>query len=211
MKEGIVMIELINITIETRHPILTNVNYTFNDNVIYGIVAENGTGKTTLFRTMVNLLHAKSGEILFDGVEAEKMMKDIFYFESVEWLDKNLSGFDYLKFVKNIWKSNVNINQVIEEWDMGGYIKIPTRKYSLGMKQRLVIGLYLVSNARYLIMDEITNGLDEDNRKHFFEQISELKAQGKTILLSSHYKDEVIAYCDTVLQIHNNELVEVSL
>ena len=78
------MIELKNITIETRHPILTNVDYTFHDDIIYGVVAENGTGKTTLFRTMVNLLHAKGGEVLFDGVVAEKKMQDIFYFESVE-------------------------------------------------------------------------------------------------------------------------------
>lgn len=205
------MIELKNITIETRHPILTNVDYTFHDNIIYGVVAENGTGKTTLFRTMVNLLHAKSGEVLFDSVDAEKKMQDIFYFESVEWLDKNLSGLDYLRFVKNTWKSDVDINQIIEEWDMGGYIKIPTRKYSLGMKQRLVIGLYLVSDAKYLIMDEITNGLDEDNRKHFFQQILNLKKQGKTILLSSHYKDEIVAYCDTVLQIHDRTLIEVKV
>lgn len=205
------MIELINVIIETRHPILTNVNYIFHDNIIYGIVAENGTGKTTLFRTMVNLLRAKDGDILFDGMVAEKRMQDIFYFESVEWLDRNLSGLDYLRFVKNIWKSNVDINQIIEEWDMSEYIKIPTRKYSLGMKQRLVIGLYLASDAKYLIMDEITNGLDEDNRKHFFKQILDLKSQGKTILLSSHYKDEIIAYCDTVLQIQNHELVEVTL
>lgn len=205
------MIELINLTIETRHPILTNVNYTFHDNIIYGIVAENGTGKTTLFRTMVNLLRAKDGDILFDGMVVEKRMQDVFYFESVEWLDKNLSGLDYLAFVKNTWKSNVDINQIIEEWDMSEYIKIPTRKYSLGMKQRLVIGLYLASDAKYLIMDEITNGLDEDNRKHFFKQILDLKSQGKTILLSSHYKDEIIAYCDTVLQIQNHELVEVTL
>lgn len=211
MKEGIAMIELINVIIETRHPILTNVNYIFHDNIIYGIVAENGTGKTTLFRTMVNLLRAKDGDILFDGMVAEKRMQDIFYFESVEWLDRNLSGLDYLRFVKNIWKSNVDINQIIEEWDMSEYIKIPTRKYSLGMKQRLVIGLYLASDAKYLIMDEITNGLDEDNRKHFFKQILDLKSQGKTILLSSHYKDEIIAYCDTVLQIQNHELVEVTL
>lgn len=81
MKEGIAMIELKNLTIETRHPIISNVNYTFLDNMIYGVVAENGTGKTTLFRTMVNLLNAEGGEVLFDGANSEKMMKEIFYFE----------------------------------------------------------------------------------------------------------------------------------
>lgn len=78
------------------------------------------------------------------------------------------------------------------------------------MKQRLVIAMYLISDAKYMIMDEITNGLDEDYRNLFFKQMCELKNQGKTILLSSHYKDEIIEFCDVVLQIKNNQLIEVS-
>lgn len=209
MKVGNDMIELHNLSIETRHTILINVNFTFLDHHIYGIVAENGSGKTTLFRTLVNLRKAKSGTVLFDLYPAEKMMKDIFYFESIEWLDKNLTGLDYLKFTKNIWKSSVKVEDVIMDWDMCEYIKLPIKKYSLGMKQRLVIGMYIVSDSKYLIMDEITNGLDEDNRKHFFQQIRELKEKGKTILISSHYKDEIVEHCDHVLQIRNSTLVEV--
>lgn len=205
------MITLDHLTIETRHPIIKDVHYTFLDNRIYGIVAENGSGKTTLFRTMVNLIKAKEGEVLFDQCLASQRMHDIYYFESIEWLDKNLSGIDYMRFVKKIWKSNIDIEEVIKEWDMEEYSKLPIKKYSLGMKQRLVIAMYILSDAKYLIMDEITNGLDEDNRKHFFQVIQGLKDSGKTILLSSHYKEEIIAYCDTVLQIRNCNLVEVSL
>lgn len=204
------MIELKNLTIETRHPIIHDVDYTFDDDKIYGVVAENGSGKTTLFRTMVNLKKAKKGCVLFDGVEAKAVMRDIFYFESVEWLDKNMSGLDYMKFTKNMWHSDLDVEDVIETWNMGEYIKLPTRKYSLGMKQRLVIGMYFISDAKFLIMDEITNGLDEENREFFFQQIQQLKTKGKTILISSHYKDEIVAYCDTVLRIRDFKLDEVS-
>lgn len=65
--------------------------------------------------------------------------------------------------------------------------------------------------AKFLIMDEITNGLDEDNRRHFFKQIQVLKDQDKVILLSSHYKDEIVSYCDSVLQIRDSKLVEEAL
>lgn len=205
------MIELHNLTIETRHPILRDVNYRFDEKKIYGIVAENGSGKTTLFRTMVNLKKAKRGITLFDERSTDCMMNHIFYFESVEWLDKNLSGFDYMRFVKKIWKSQQDMEEVIRKWEMEEYYKLPIRKYSLGMKQRLVIAMYIISDAQYLIMDEITNGLDEENRKHFFQQLQTLKEQGKTILLSSHYKEEIAAYCDTVLRIHQCKLEEVSL
>lgn len=204
------MIELRNVTIETRHPILNQVNYVFAEGKIYGIVAENGSGKTTLFRTMVNLRKVKEGTILFDSNLIESQLSKIFYFESVEWLDRHLSGMDYMRFVQSSWKSKQNIADIIKEWGMEDYIKIPIGKYSLGMKQRLVIGMYLVSDATYMIMDEITNGLDEENRAHFFHQLQELKRQGKTILISSHYKEEIMEACDTVLQIKNNQLCEVS-
>lgn len=209
MKEGSNMIELSNVSIETRHPILKDVNYTFQNNKIYGIVAENGSGKTTLFRVLVNLKKAKKGTVLYDHLSAEKTMNDIFYFENVEWLDKNLSGLDYMRFTKKMWKSNLDIEEIIKEWSMEEYIKLPIRKYSLGMKQRLVIGMYLVSDAKYLIMDEITNGLDEANRKRFFKTINELREKGKTLLLSSHYKDEIVEHCDIVLQIREFALKEV--
>ncbi|MEO2188275.1 ATP-binding cassette domain-containing protein [[Clostridium] innocuum] len=204
------MIQLKDITIETRHSILTKTDYLFEDSCVYGIVAENGSGKTTLFRTMMNLLQPKSGKILFEDKSIEQMLGCIFYFESVEWLDENLNGLDYLRFVKSLWKSNVQISDIINLWNMEEYIKIPISKYSLGMKQRLVIAMYFVSDAKYMIMDEITNGLDEENRKHFFKLISDLKSKGKTILLSSHYKDEIIEVCDKVLQIKQNQLCEVS-
>lgn len=139
------------------------------------------------------------------------MRSEVFYFETTEWLDKNLNGYDYLNFVKKLWNSSVDLSEVIKTWKMQDFVKIPIKKYSLGMKQRLIIAMYLISDAKYMIMDEITNGLDEDFRNLFFQTIIDLKHQGKTILLSSHYKDEIIEYCDVVLEIKNNKLSEVSL
>lgn len=205
------MIELKNICLYTRHTILNDVNYVFSDQKIYGIVAINGSGKTTLFRTMVNLRKAQGGKVLFDHQSVELKRSEVFYFETAEWLDRNLNGYDYLSFVKKLWNSSVDLDEIIETWKMKDFIKIPIKKYSLGMKQRLIIALYLTSDAKYMIMDEITNGLDEDFRNQFFKVIIDLKRQGKTILLSSHYKDEITEYCDVVLQIKNNQLSEVSL
>lgn len=205
------MIELKNICLYTRHPILNDVNYVFSDQKIYGIVAINGSGKTTLFRTMVNLRKAQGGKVLFDHQSVELKRSEVFYFETAEWLDRNINGYDYLSFVKKLWNSSVDLDEIIETWKMKDFIKIPIKKYSLGMKQRLIIAMYLTSDAKYMIMDEITNGLDEDFRNLFFKVIIDLKRQGKTILLSSHYKDEITEYCDVVLQIKNNQLSEVSL
>lgn len=205
------MIELQNITIRTRHTILKDVSYIFKDETIYGIIAINGSGKTTLFRTMMDLIKLDKGTILYDGSPIEKQLGRIFYFENIEWLDKNLSGLDYLDFVKASWNSDIDVRKVIEEWKMDEYVKLPIKKYSLGMKQRLIIGMYIVSDANYMIMDEITSGLDEDNRKLFYQNVEELKRKKKTVLISSHHKEDIMNICDTVLKIENEKLVELAL
>lgn len=202
------MIEFKNLTVETRHPIITSVDYSFNEGNIYGLVAVNGSGKTTIFRTMTGLLEPKIGQIIFDKEFVSQKKHEIFYFENNEWFDNNLTGMDYLKFVKDIWKSNKLINDIVDTFKMQDYINIPIKKYSLGMKQKLIISMYLLSDATYLIMDEITNGLDEDNRKIFFRELIELKKQKKLILISSHYKEEIEKYCDIVIFIKNEKLVE---
>lgn len=192
------MIKLNNITVKTREPILVGCNYIFYDNMIYGVIAHNGSGKTTLFRAMTNLVRIQEGSILYDDLPMEKIKQNLFYFESSEWLDGNLNGMDYLRFVKDAWKSKTKIEDVIRYWEMDEYIKVPIKKYSLGMKQRLLISLYMISDAKYLIMDEITNGLDQDSRKHFFDWLMYIK-KNKTIILSSHYKDELVEVCDSLL------------
>lgn len=205
------MIELKNVSIETRHSILNHVNYKFDDGKIYGIIAINGSGKTTLFRTMMNLRKAKEGNILFDDQLVDDIRGQVFYYESLEWLDKNLTGLDYLNFVRNSWKSNIDMKKIVSAWEMDEYINLSIGKYSLGMKQRLIIGMYLVSDAKYMIMDEITSGLDENNRKRFFKQLQDLQKIGKTILISSHYIDEIAEACDTILEIKDDCLNEVTL
>lgn len=202
------MIEFKNVYIETRHPILTDECYSFKEGMIYGIVGINGSGKTTTFRTMMDLLKPKSGQILFDGEPVTKKRDIVFYYETVEWLDLNLSGKDYLNFVQKIWKSQIPIDSILQEWGMEDYINIPIKKYSLGMKQKLVACMYIISDAKYLIMDELTSALDENNRQYFFNQIQNLKKQGKTIILSSHYKEEIYDYCDKVISFRDHKLCE---
>ena len=74
------MIEIRNVSIETRHNILKDANYIFDDGKIYGIVAINGSGKTTFFRTLVKLLHQSSGQIKFDTKSVDELRKNVFYY-----------------------------------------------------------------------------------------------------------------------------------
>lgn len=202
------MIEVKNLSLTLREPILQNANFVFQDGQIYLLQALNGTGKTSVLRTMVSLLAPDAGQVSFDGHEFMEVKQQVFYLETADWFDKNLSGLDYMQFVKQEWQSDQKIETEINRWQMGGYVKMPIRKYSLGMKQKLLVSLYSLSGAKYLLMDEINNGLDEDSRQVLYQQLVALKKHGKLIIMASHYQDEVASIVDQTLTLKKQRLVQ---
>ena len=194
------MITLNQVRLKTREMILKDIDFTFEQGNIYGMVAINGSGKTTLFRAISQLISVNSGKIIAPS--------SLFYYETIEWFDGNLSGIDYLLYIKNVWNSSQNLEHEIEYWEMSDYIHLPIRKYSLGMKQRLLIAMYFMSQAECWLMDEITNGLDEYYRTKFFNRITEIHSQ-QLIIISSHYKEELMNVCDKIVKIENCRIEEV--
>ena len=194
------MITLNQVRLKTREMILKDIDFTFEQGNIYGMVAINGSGKTILFRAISQLISVNSGKIIAPS--------SLFYYETIEWFDGNLSGIDYLLYIKNVWNSSKNLEQEIEYWEMSDYIHLPIRKYSLGMKQRLLIAMYFMSQADCWLMDEITNGLDEYYRTKFFNRLTEIHSQ-QLIIISSHYKEELMNVCDKIVKIENCRIEEV--
>ena len=194
------MITLNQVRLKTREMILKDIDFTFEKGNIYGMVAINGSGKTTLFRAISQLISVNSGKIIAPS--------SLFYYETIEWFDGNLSGMDYLLYIKNIWNSSQNLENEIEYWEMSDYIHLPIRKYSLGMKQRLLIAMYFMSQAECWLMDEITNGLDEYYRTKFFNRLKEIQTQ-QLMIISSHYKEELMNVCDKIVKIENCRIEEV--
>lgn len=197
---GNCMITLNQVRLKTREMILKDIDFTFEQGNIYGMVAINGSGKTTLFRAISQLISVNSGKIIAPS--------SLFYYETIEWFDGNLSGIDYLLYIKNVWNSSQNLEHEIEYWEMSDYIHLPIRKYSLGMKQRLLIAMYFMSQAECWLMDEITNGLDEYYRTKFFNRLTEIHSQ-QLIIISSHYKEELMNVCDKIVKIENCRIEEV--
>ena len=194
------MITLNQVRLKTREMILKDIDFTFEKGNIYGMVAINGSGKTTLFRAISQLISVNSGKIIAPS--------SLFYYETIEWFDGNLSGIDYLLYIKNVWNSSQNLEHEIEYWEMADYIHLPIRKYSLGMKQRLLIAMYFMSQAECWLMDEITNGLDEYYRTKFFNRLKEIQTQ-QLMIISSHYKEELMDVCDKIVKIENCRIEEV--
>lgn len=201
------MLKLNNVSIETRHPITKNLSFSFNRNMIYGIIAPNGQGKTTLFRCITGLEKIVNGQILLEGESVYYQRKKIFYLETTNWIDQNLNCHDHLSFVKKAWQSKIELKNVIQKCQLQEFSRIPIRKCSLGMKQRLIFGMYMISDADYLLYDEILNGLDSDSRDLFIKEILALRNAGKMVIITSHYQNELMKFCDQILFLKDLKLI----
>lgn len=199
------MLSIQNLTLSTRQPILQGFSHQFQLGQFYLITAVNGSGKTTFFRALVNLAPIDQGTITFDEQPFTQQKRRFFYYESSNWLDPNMTGMDYLKLVKQLWQSQVNIAEEIHYWQMTEYIKLPIKHYSLGMKQKLLIAMYIISDACYLFMDEISNGLDDNSRQKLLDRLQTLSV-AKCILLTSHYHNEAAPIADQILELKNQTM-----
>ena len=138
--------------------------------------------------------------------QAQSSIQKVMYLEYSEWFDYNLTAMDYLKLYSKLWKSEVELKEVVSYWGMEDYVNRKIGKYSLGMRQKLLLSLYALSTSRYLIMDEPTNGLDKDAVILFKQWLEKEKVSGKLIVFTSHYHDTIFELCDAVYEIENHQL-----
>ena len=194
------------------------VSMTIYEGDIYGFVGENGAGKTTLIRLVCGLIQPTSGDYQIFGassqdsgiVQARKQTAGIV--EAVA-LCRTLTALDNLKLhakLVGIQKTNEEFNQVLE--DVGLDTKTIAKKkvgnFSLGMRQRLGLAIALLSNPKFVLLDEPMNGLDPKGFIDIRETILNLNKKGVTFLISSHILSELDKICTRVGFLTHGRLVK---
>ena len=184
--------------------VVKNVSFEIEEQTITGIIGRNGCGKTVLLKMLAGLYIPTSGSINYHGFE---VIKDYGVLIDTGFLD-NESGFNNLKLLA-ILKNELNDDQIKEIMNyvkLDPYNKTKYKKYSTGMKQKLKLAQAIMENPKILILDEPFNGLDKESVKFFREKLKELKNAGKTIILTSHYEEDIKALCDKVYEMEDGEL-----
>ncbi|MFA6661700.1 MAG: ABC transporter ATP-binding protein [Bacilli bacterium] len=190
---------------------LKNVSFTLEKSKITGFIGRNGAGKTTTLKSLMNLIHKNSGEILFFGQD----------FENNEEIIKQKIGF-VLGEVN--YYSNKKLNTITritklfyENWDDDAYIhymkmfnldgsKTPSQ-LSAGMKVKYSIALALSHNAEILILDEPTSGLDPVSRDEVLDIFMNLSNSGVTILFSTHIITDLDKCADNIIYIKEGKII----
>lgn len=191
---------------------LNKVNLEVNEGEIYGFIGPNGAGKSTTIRVLLGMLKPTSGRATIFGRDAWEEAVDIHrrisYVPGDVNLWPNLTGGEvidlFLKMRGN--KSQTRRDEFIERFDLDPSKKC--RTYSKGNRQKVALVAAFSAEADLYILDEPTSGLDPLMEHTFQECIAEVKAQGKTVFLSSHILSEVEKLCDKVAIIRQGEIIE---
>lgn len=192
--------------------ILSDISLSLESGHVYGFVGRNGSGKTMLFRALSGLMNIDSGSIIYGEQELHKdisMLPDMGIVLENAGLYPEFSGFKNLQMLAKIRNkaTDKDIRNAIIRVGLDPDDKRAYRKYSLGMKQRIVLAQAIMEKPAVIMLDEPTNALDESGVEEIRKIILEEKERGALILLASHSKEDIQLLADHVFYIQNGELV----
>jgi len=179
------------------------ISFTVESGETFGILGPNGAGKTTTLEMMEGLKMPTSGTIKIAGLDVAKETDAV---KSIIGVQLQASTFfEGLNLVELIEvfaalynRQQVDPMQLLGEVDLTDKAKSQVKELSGGQKQRFSIAVGLVNDPKVLFLDEPTTGLDPQARRHLWELVRQIKAKGKTVILTTHYMDEAEILCDRI-------------
>lgn len=205
-------IEIENLTVKYDGFTLDNINFKVAKGTIMGFIGQNGAGKTTTIKALLNIIKKDSGNIKLLGLD--NMQNELQIKEQISVI------FDEIPFQEQLSAKNLDFifKEIYKEWDSSLFfsylerLSIPTKKkisqFSKGMKMKLQIAVALSHNAKLLIMDEATTGLDPVVRSECLDIFQEyLQNEEHTILMSSHITSDLEKIADCITFINKGKIL----
>ena len=188
-----------------KNEVLKDVSLTCEAGKIYGLIGRNGSGKTVLLKSICGVVIPTAGEVRVWG---KQVGKDVDFPENIGFIIESPgfllqeSGIRNLKHLASIQRK-IGINEIRQSMNTVGLdpdLKRHVGKYSMGMRQRLGIAQAIMEKPKLLILDEPMNGLDNQGVEDIRSLLLSLKEKGVTIVLASHFKEDIAYLCDEVYQ-----------
>jgi len=173
---------------------LKNISFELNDGDILGLVGHNGSGKTTLLKTLAGIFEPDVGSVIRNGEVATLLdigtgiEGDLNGYENIYRIGL-LRGFDRRKI-------EAALPEIEEFTDLGGYLSLPTRTYSAGMKTRLAFAIATMTRPDILLIDEVFAAGDANFQEKARRRVEEQLISAKIILLASHSNDLIRLFCN---------------
>jgi len=187
---------------------VNGIDISLKSGICFGLLGPNGAGKTTTVEILEGINEATSGEILYRG----KPLGDEFrkqagiMFQSTA-LQDFITVKETLQMFANFYPQQADIDDLIVRCNLGDYLNQDNRELSGGQRQRLLLAIALVNDPDIIFLDEPTTGLDPQARRNFWDLINDIKSEGKTIILTTHYMDEAYTLCDEIAIMDHGKII----
>ena len=189
-----------------------NISFSVARGQVVGLLGPNGSGKTTIMKSITGLSQPSEGSITIFGApstDREASLKHVGALIEQPALYENLTAWDHLVMAARFYPAvdEKRMDQVLTIVGLAPYKKERCGKFSLGMKQRMGIALALLSEPELMILDEPTNGLDIEATVEIRDHHSAGEGEGRDVLVASHLASEIEKMCDKVLVLYEGEML----
>ena len=186
----------------TRNKVIENINLSVAAGEVYGLLGANGVGKSTTIECILGTQKADSGTVRILGLDPWENRKQLFEQVGVQFQESNypdkIKVRELCEETACLYRRSVAYEELLQKFGLADKREAFVSELSGGQKQKLFIVLALIPNPKVVFLDELTTGLDTKARRGVWKSLQELREQGLTIFLSSHFMDEVEILCDRI-------------
>ena len=186
--------------------VLNDINFSIQSGEIVALIGKNGAGKSTLINIITKLIQQDSGQSkIFEKEKFDRNLIGVMMQENIS-LDR-ITVKEIIKLTRTYYRNPMSYQAILALSELQNYTNHPMDKLSGGQKRKLQFALTLAGNPDLIFLDEPTVGMDAESRTKFWERIDELKKQGKTFLITSHYLEELEKVANRFIFLHNQRII----
>jgi len=193
---------------------VNDISFDVYEGEIFGLLGPNGAGKSTTLEIIETLREKTSGTILVNGFnldEAPNSIKKIIGVQlQTSGFYPNLNLVELITLFSGLYNRETNPLQLLDTVNLRDKAKSKVKELSGGQKQRFSIATTLINTPKIIFLDEPTTGLDPQARRNLWELIRNIRSQGTTVIITTHYMDEAEMLCDRVAIIDSGKIISIA-
>lgn len=186
-----------------------NISFAISSGHCFGLLGPNGAGKTTTIEIMEGIIPATRGQVNYRGLLNGR---DISHQIGIQFQHTALQDYltvkETLELFAAFYHQTIAQEHLIELCDLNEFLHRDNRSLSGGQRQRLLLALALINDPSIVFLDEPTTGLDPQARRNFWQLLKNIKAENKTLVLTTHYMDEAEQLCDEIVVMDHGRIIE---